>query len=547
MTFLEDLLRIVQDFLESLFASSSPEYKKKMELRHVQTALRSINPPFWRQDGMLLPAFPATIHQMNNFLAYIREILGATVAATDKRASERFREQLFEAELPPDLGVQRDHLTYAARAQELAESSAPPPSVIEEQGKRLGQYLKQIEGATGKAAEAKVLAALALADLCDFNYNEFFSYFDPAFSTHVGQTTTVENPSFKPVEVAELIPSLLDLYYLMVDVKITEELALSVASLDALRKKAALSQEVRGKTGRLFQAISYLVEKRLPPDTVLSIIRVAKEDPSYTPEHPVAKTDFMEHYRTRLTETFDSDSRKLLKEQKSEESRKQLREVFGDGELEVLEGYNDATNALIQEFTTLSLEWVEPLRIIRTFTDRVFIPRLATIIRSVVVEGYFHNRNLQSTMASTYYFCELIPAKFAEFEGLFEEGEPCSLKILTGYITELEKGMDFETPLRKMVENMNNFAKTLVQQSVVEYFELFKFGNVILEDSKKSVPEVITNIRTLVTSLKNADSYLALERENGVFRNFLEIMKKYAIVGSLSVSPTGSEQTETQG
>lgn len=544
MTFLEDLIRILQDFLESLFASSSPEYKKKTELRHIQNDLRDLNPPVWRADGTLLPAFPTAIHQVNNFLSYVRDILDATISAPDKRTSERFRELLFEAELPPDQGVERDHLTLAHRTQELAESKESPERAVEEQGKRLSQYLKHLEGTLGKQAEAKVLAVLALADFCHFNFNEFFSYFDPAFSSHIGQGSTVENPSFKTVEVTEIIPSLLDLYYLMTDLKIGESLALSVASLDAFRKKTALSEELRVKSSRLFQAIGYLLENRIPASTILSIIRVAKEDPAYVPEHPLEKNEFLEHYRERLTETYDSDSRKLLKDRQNNETRQRLQEVFGSGELATLEGYNDNTNTLIQEFTNLSLEWVEPLRILRTFTDRFFVPRFSTIIRSVVVEGYFHNRTLQSTMSATYYFCELLPSKFSDFEGLFEEGEPCSLKILTGYITELEKGMDFETPLKKMIENMNDFAKNFLQQTVMEYLELFKFSLVIIEDSKKSVPEVITNIRTLVTSMKNADSFRALERDIGVFRNFLEIMKKYAIVGSLSVPMHAGEQAE---
>ncbi len=544
MTFLEDLIRILQDFLESLFSSSSPEYRKKTELRHIQADLRAITPPIWRADGALLPAFPTAILQVNAFLAYVREILDATVSAQDKRAAERFRELLFEAELPPEQGVARDHLTLAFRTQELAESKDVPERVVEDQGKRLAQYLKQLEGPQGKQAESKVLAVLALADFSHFNFNEFFSYFDPAFSSHIGQGTTVENPSFKTVEVAEIIPSLLDLYYLMTDLRIGESLALSVATLDALRKKTGLSEELRAKSSRLFQAIGYLLEKRIPAATLLSIIRVAKDDPAYVPDHPQEKADFLEHYRARLTESFDGDSRKLLKDRQNSETRQRLREVFGEAELSELEGYNDSTNALVQEFTSLSLDWIEPLRILRTFTDRFFIPHFATIVRSVVVEGYFHNRTLQSTMSATYYYCELLPSKFSEFERLFAEGEPCSLKILTGYITELEKGMDFETPLRKMIENMNGFAKGLLQQTVMEYLELYKFCLMIVEDSKKSVPEVITNIRTLVTSVKNHDSFRALEQEIGVFRNFLEIMKKYAIVGSLTVPMRAGEQAE---
>jgi len=118
------------------------------------------------------------------------------------------------------------------------------------------------------------------------------------------------------------------------------------------------------------------------------------------------------------------------------------------------------------------------------------------------------------------------------------------LKVVTGYLTELEKGMDFEKPLRKMVENMNHHAKKLVQESVTNFAEVLSFSTLIIEDNRRSVPEAVTNIRTLSESSKNIDSFRYLEREIGVFRNFLEIMKKYAIVGTLSGSATATAETE---
>ena len=105
--------------------------------------------------------------------------------------------------------------------------------------------------------------------------------------------------------------------------------------------------------------------------------------------------------------------------------------------------------------------------------------------------------------------------------------------------------MDFEKPLRKMVENMNQHAREFVQQAVNNYMEVYSLSTIILEDNKKTVPDYVTNIRTLATSTKNSDSFAWLEREDGVFRNFLEIMKKYAIVGTLSVSAGLQERTES--
>jgi hypothetical protein len=96
-----------------------------------------------------------------------------------------------------------------------------------------------------------------------------------------------------------------------------------------------------------------------------------------------------------------------------------------------------------------------------------------------------------------------------------------------------------------MVENMNTQAKNLVQQAVTQYAEVFNFSNIILEDNKKSIPEYITNMRNLSVSTKNAESFVWLEKECDVFRNFLEIMKKYAIIGTLSVSASLTDKTES--
>lgn len=545
MPFLEDLLRIIQDFLESLFASSSPEYRKKSELKQLQANLKGMNPPLWR-DGILLPAFPTAVHQLNAMLAYPREVFEATVASPDRRAAEHYQELLFESELPPDLAVMRDHLSFAARAQEIAESQASAERVIEEQGKRLAQYLKQVEGPAGKLAEDRLKAAMALSDLAHFEFNELFSYFDPAFSSHIGQSSTVENPSFRQVEVAELIPALLDLYYLLTDASATAQVALSLAALEALRKKSELTEDIRGRASRSIQAVGYLLDKRVSAGTLLSIIRIARNDPSFVPSHPVAQAPFRERYRERITDTFDSESRKLLQEKQSDETKNQLRAVFGDLPLLDLEGYNDSTSALVQEFTPFALEWVEPLRIIRTFTERFFVPRYSTVIRSVIVEGYFNNRAMQSAMSASYSYCEHLSERLSEFERLFEDGGSFNLKILRGYVTEMEKGMDFETPLRKMIDNMNGHAKALVQQAAAQYLELYNFAVIIMEDGKKPIPDVITNVRTLTGAVKNSASFQSLERETGVFRGFLEIMKKYAIVGTLSVSMHDAEPAESE-
>ena len=545
MDFLNSIFLYIQDFLESLFASSSPEFKKKHQLKQIASSLKTIDPPLYRADGVILPSFPQTLYQIAQFMVPVRDTLKATIANPDHRAAERYRDFLIELVLTEDQRKQRASFTFAERSAALVAQKMNPDRVIEEQGKQFAQFLKILDSSQVGQAGLLLERVDTLVDFCQFNFNNFFSYFDPAFKAHAGHDTTVESPSFHPVEVTEIIPVLLDLYYIMSRLDMSAPVIDVVTILDARKNNTPLTEETKNRVYRLFQAILWLLQKRVSKEVILAIVRVTKEDPEFSPEQPTIKNDYIAQYKNRIPEFFHSDSRKLLKEKQQNEMQTLIDATFGNLQLATISGYNETTNTLLQEFTPLSLDWIQPLEIIRTFTRHFFSPHFKTILRSVIVEGYFNNRSLQSSLSSAYYYCESVEAKIAEFENLFADNQPCSLKILTGYLTELEKGMDFEKPLRKMVENMNGHAKNLIQQAVTQYAEVYNFSTIILEDNKKTVPEYITNIRTLSLSTKNSDSFASLEKEIGVFRNFLEIMKKYAIVGTLSVHTSLAEQTES--
>lgn len=544
MSLVQRILAGIRDFFESLFASSSPEYTKKRQLRALTAMVRAIDPPIFRQDGMLLPAFPTTLYQIHQFLATFRETLSGTISNQDRRIADRTRDYLIELAMTEEQRAERKAFTMAERLSAMVAKTLPPERLIEEQGKQFAAFIKGIDGQQAHQLNALLSRLDALGDFCDFDFNALFSFFDPAFKTHAGQDTTVETPSFHPVEVVEVVPILLDLYYLLGPLDLSQPIVDVLSLLEARREGVELSEEIAARMARVAQAIVWLLQKRLGKDILLAIIRLVKEDPSYVPQLPQRSNDYVAQYRERLTEIFHSDSRKILKEREEGEIDSLVRAAFGDRALEQIEGYSEATNALLQEFTVHSLEWIKPLQIIRTFAAHYFEPHFRGILRSVIVEGYFNNRTLQSSLSTAYYFCESVSGKLREFENLFTDGQPCSLKILTGYLTELENGMDFEKPLRKMVENMNNHAKEFVQQAVNHYADVYAFSLNVMEDNKRTVPEYVTNIRNLSNSSKNMESYAWLERESGVFRNFLEIMKKYAIVGLLPTATSGAGKTE---
>lgn len=546
MDILLKILVALQDFFEALFTSSSPEFKKKQQLRHIAAQIKAIEPPIYRADGFLLPAFPAALHQIFTYILPLKELLDTTIASTDSRTVHKYTDMLIEDALNDDQRLSREMLLFANRASVIAENIIPLQKTIDEQARILSSYIRQLDAPHIKRETDILEQVLAFADFCQFDFNGFFSAFDPAFKSHTGKETTVTNPSFKPIDVAELIPSLLDLYYLLHHLVINEALVDRIALLAEKKHSATDNTQHKSAISRIFQAVHFLFQKRINAPIILSIIRLTKKDCDYVPEQPATTHSFLADYKKRLTEQFDSDSRKLTSESHTKEILGMLQSIFGNRELETIDGYNEGLKNLLEEFTTLTLDWILPLQIIKTFAIHYFELHFKQILRAVIVEGYFSNRSQQSSVSAAYHHCESMSGKLTEFERLFEDGQPCSTKIVTGYLTGLEKGMDFDKPLRKLVENSNQHAQRLIQEAVNRYTDVFNFCLIILEDSKKTLPEYINNIRALTGSAKNNDSFRWLEKEIGVFRNFLEIMKKYAIVNTLSVPASLAEPTESQ-
>jgi len=544
MSLLESLFNFFADLFGSIFSSSSPEYKKKQALRSIQSTLKAIDPPVWKQDGTLLAPLPMALYQIFQFIQPLRDTLLKTTASQDKRQTERYREYILELSMTEAQRETRKSFTLVERANALIAQPQGSDRAIEEQGREFSAFLRTLDSPQLKQASVLLQKIDALGDFCKFGFNVFLSWFDPAFKAYSDDSTTVEAPSFHCVEVTEMIPALLDLYYVMSRVDFSPALAEVCSILTASVANTPVSDEIRARNSRLFQAIHFIFQKKLGPPILLSILRVAKQDPEYLPQMPSEQVDYLGNYRNRLSETFHSDSRKLVKERQESEITKLISDTFGSVDLAYLDGYNEETNAIVQEFSTHALEWIMPLRIIKTFALNYFEPHFKQLLRSVIVEGFFNNRSLQSSFSSAYYACESISLKVVHFESLFGENQPNSLKILTGYITEMEKGMDFEKPLAKMVENINQQAKALVQKAATTYFEVFNFATIIIEDNKRSVPEYITNLRTITSSTKNRDSFNYLEKESRVYRNFLEIMKKYVIVGTLTSPTSFANQTE---
>ena len=202
-------------------------------------------------------------------------------------------------------------------------------------------------------------------------------------------------------------------------------------------------------------------------------------------------------------------------------------------QLKPLEGYNDVVNDAIQNLSPISFDWVKPMQLLKAFTEMYFEMHYKTFLKSLLIEGFFANKQIEGQYAAIYRSCEVLLGKITNFEQLFKPKGQCNLLEIQGYIAEIEKGKDMKKQLQKIVDIANMQAKTIVQTGSKAYADLYAFTEHLLEDIKAPTPELVTNIKALVVSSKNKESFTRLEQDRHIFAMFLEIMKNYAVFGSI--------------
>ena len=108
------------------------------------------------------------------------------------------------------------------------------------------------------------------------------------------------------------------------------------------------------------------------------------------------------------------------------------------------------------------------------------------------------------------------------------------MAVLNGYIKDSHTDADFVKKLERCVDNINEQAHQVVQTIVTNIVELYKLLGELFVDAKKTKPDIISNIKVLMTSSRNRDNARQLEQQYEQWGIFLDIMKNYAIIGEIN-------------
>lgn len=520
----------LQDILDSIFFSSSPEYKKKKELREIAAEIKKISPPIYRTNKTLLPPFATAVYQLYYFLQPVKHILTSTVSSLDINTSAKYQSLFFESFLSADQKKQLHTFTIDERSKafESYRKYEESEKKIQEQTQHFKSYIKLFKSNEFQEQEHILIGLFFLADLCNFDYAALLSHFNSAIHLEnttavVAEETLVEE--FQEAPAQEVLQNLLDLQFIIQNIDLNDDVVKAVLFLAASSQDYA--EGYAEKIEKTLHSAVNILSTILPTKNLASILKLIHDDPAFEDKTPFKEEHPLEEYMTRIQENFDADSKKLLKIQKEAAITDLVTKCFTAEQLKEVEGYNETINASIQLYSTSYFDWVKPVQLLKSFTEIYFETGFKPFLKSLLVEGLFVNKQFESQYAAVYRACEPIQGKIEQFEQLFKANNPCSTDTITEYLTEIEQGRDFKKPLRTLINTANVHAQTLVQTASATYLSLYDIIGTILEDVQAARPQFVTNIKILSKEMQNQASFSYIETNYNLFRNFLSIMKNY--------------------
>ncbi len=531
--FINTLITSIKDFFEGLFFSSSPEYQKRRQLKGYVAELKKLNPPLYHTGKILLPAFGSLLYQLYHFLQPVKAILDKTVNSPDIRAAEKYQNLFFEAILSEEQVKQRKNFTFQARKLLLSRCKTYQETEhkLQEQIHDFKSFMHLFAASAFKTREQEMIKLFYLSDLCDFDYASFLKRFNNNLQLSAATPASISQDNFEEVYAGDVIKNLLDFQFIVRHVAITQTTVDNVVFL--ARSIENFTDETGVKLEKTLNTVENILANRLKRTSIPKMLKLIKEDPDFEEKITVSESKPLQEYVDRMSENFQADSKRLLKITKENNITGLIEKCFGTGSLKPLDGYNDTVNDAIQHLSTVSFDWVKPMQLLKAFTEMYFETHYKTFLKSLLIEGFFANKQIEGQYAAIYRSCEMLSNKIKNFEELFKPKGQCNLIEIQGYVAEIEKGKDMKKQLQKIVEIANMQAKAVVQTGSKAYADLYAFTEHLLEDIKAPTPELITNIKALAVSSKNKESFTRLEQDRHIFAMFLEIMKNYAVFGSL--------------
>lgn len=515
----------ITDLFESIFKRSSPEVQKKMQLKKLDGEVHSFTPLIC-QNRMLTSNFGEAIFSLYKFTRPLDNLFMTTISSTDVPRQHRFEAQLILTGYDVEDQNIIDSLSYDHRKTEILENADNEYRIYDRQRRNLEKIVKSLNAENFKKMDKDILNLRQFVDFCHYNFLTFMQVFDHNFIP----ADVSYQPTYTEIEASKCINLLEDLYYLSNQLEINTSTASAIVAVAKLQNGGEIAEPIKDELINSLKKIAFVLKKIIPAYKLKALIRLAKEDVLYEPKTASYSGSPRQEFAEMFQEKFSADEKRIRIEVQDENISKDVDALFNGFPLENVYAYNNETNKFLQENTSLSLSWVLPMRVLKTFSKVYISDGVKALLNDIIIEGFFNNANYKTSFCSVAYAVIGMAEQIDAFEASFGDGKKNSISVLKSYILDSHKDKDFYKRLESMVFSINKEANNLLQSIVTSLHSLSKELGELIADSKRPSSEIISNIKVLMLSSRNRDNSSMLERQYPSWKIFFEIMKNYVTI-----------------
>lgn len=520
------LLKALRDFFLGLLSRNPEDAHRRRELRKIHAFLATIRPPYYKPGQKTVQtSFAHILFTYCQLLRPVSDIVKRTIASSDLKQSRKYFDLLIDCHLPKEERERKVFFGYEGMRERL-QISMDPDEESEAISREFQSFMKVLESAEIKMLDAELMDMERLVDLCRHDYERLLGIFDPG----VNFDNPDYKPEFQPAKGEAVAPELIDFYYIVSGFVFTTRMEESLAILlERISPPGAVLEDQRRKLKKVLGSLNKIFSHQLSSELLLALLRAIKADPSFIPDTARFKTSFLEAYKNRVYVQFQKDKERILRERHEDAIGQDIRGLFGESEILEVTAYNEENSRILSKESPESFEFVKPMRILKTFIESIFEPRLKENIKRVLVEGFFDNKTFQNNMANVYYQCVHSVERLSAFEEQLAGNGRVSVIAMKRYIEEARRGKDVQVFLTKFADTVNNRAREILENETNLFNMMADALYDVISDFKRSSPEIITNIRTLGAG-KNRDLMQAVGNGYNDIQRLIKIMRNFAIV-----------------
>lgn len=516
----------IAEFFQSLFSPSSPESLQRQAVKKVEADLKVLAPALYK-GGLIQTDFAEVLKILFANTSPVLDILCETYCSPELDVSRQYGEQLLFTGFGEDAREILNSLKYENRKAGALEAQSLS-RYFENEHRKFERVVKELNAPQFAKIEAAMDRIHQLNDICKFSYVTALRLFDPGYDAKLSYV-----PEFQPVPPDLLENSLMDLYFVIADMDVTSSLFNAVVALYKLKNGGSISertvQELKGNLKKIQSIIKHVFTK----EVLICLIRIAKKNSDFIPDHAVYKGNSRKKYVEYLEGRFRTDESRIKVEIQDALVNKEIKRVFGDAPLVPIRGYTNEIDFQLKNVTPFSFTWILPLQLVKNFILLFFEQHVRPLMNDIVIEGFFNNAVYKSEFSSVVFACNESIERIEAFEAKFLRGNEFDEANILSLIRDSSKDSAFELTLKGLVDKINKQAKEVIQVETTNVFHLYKKINDLLIESKKPSSEVITNLKVLMISSRNRENSDFMESKNGQWKIFLETMKNYVIIGNI--------------